>query len=58
MRDPDENAITVGETLFIFEGELVRVFGRDGTEATFPVADLDAFVAFLAERYLELKETS
>lgn len=58
MSEPDENAITVGETLFIFEGELVRVFGRDGTEAAFPAADLEAFVAFLTERYLEMKVTS
>ena len=50
MAESDDTAITVGETLFIFEGDLVRVFGRDGTEATFPVADLDEFVLFLAER--------
>ena len=52
MPDPAPTHITIGETLFVFDGDLVLVLGRDGTEATFPVADLEGFVEFLAERLL------
>lgn len=58
MPDSEDHAITVGDTLFLFEGDVVRVFGLDGTEATLPAADLDAFVAFLAERFAEPRTTS
>jgi hypothetical protein len=38
------------QTLFLLEGDLVRVFGSGGTEATFPASDLEAFLDFLARR--------
>jgi hypothetical protein len=52
MADQELTDITVGETLFVFEGNVVRVFGRDGGEATFPLSDFEAFVEFLAARLL------
>jgi len=52
MADHELTDITVGETLFVFEGNVVRVLGRDGSEATFPLTDFEAFVEFLAERLL------
>ena len=52
--DPREIVLRAGPTDFVFEGELVHVFGRDGTEASFPVADLEAFIEHLGERLQDL----
>lgn len=52
--DPREIALRAGTTDFVFEGELVHVFGRDGTEASFPVADLGAFIEHLGEHLHDL----
>lgn len=41
-----------GESLFIFEPDHVRVLGQDGSEAAVPRADFEAFVEFLAQRFL------
>ncbi len=49
--NPADLAVTVGETLFLFEGDVVRIYGRNGTEATFPLADLEAFVECLIAEF-------
>lgn len=48
-KPPQVTPIAVGETLFLFEGEVVKIYGSNGTEATLPVADLESFVARLSE---------
>jgi hypothetical protein len=37
-----------GNSLFVFEGDHVRVLGEDGTEATVPLEDLRALLEHLA----------
>jgi hypothetical protein len=54
--DPLDVVLRAGATDFVFEGELVHVYGRDGTEASFPVADLEAFIEHLGKRLQDLKE--
>jgi hypothetical protein len=36
-----------GETLFLIEGEVVHILGDAGTEASFPLGDLKAFLEHL-----------
>ena len=53
MMPDDPNFIAFeapGTTLFIVENDRVLILGDDGTEAQFPVSDLDAFIAHLANR--------
>jgi hypothetical protein len=38
-----------GDSLFVFEGDRVRVLGEEGTEATVPLEDLKALLEHLAE---------
>ena len=39
-----------GKTLFITDGDRIRIFGQDGTEASIPVSDLESFQQFLADQ--------
>jgi hypothetical protein len=38
-----------GDSLFVFEGDRVRVLGEEGTEATVPLEDLKALLEHIAE---------
>ena len=47
-RPPSIPTLTIGESLFLFEGDTVRVLGSRGTEATVPLDDLRALLEYLA----------
>lgn len=46
---PSIPAFSSGNSLFVFEGDHVRVLGEDGTEATIPLEDLEALLEHLVD---------
>jgi len=53
-RDPFP-PFTAGESAFLIRGDRVHVLGQDGSEATFPLSDLESFLDHLSRR---LRSTS
>ena len=51
--DQDVTTFTIGDSLFLFEDEVVRILGPEGSEAAIPLADFQAFLAHLNDRLLE-----
>jgi hypothetical protein len=39
-----------GKTLFVAEGDRIRIFGQNGTEASVPISDLESFQRYLSEQ--------
>lgn len=51
--DQDDATFAIGDSLFLFEDDRVRVLGPEGSEAAIPLADFQAFLQHLNDRFLE-----